>query len=169
MQRHSPGTLNEAVNEEVSSVNPSGSPPPAPPPHVLTSGPPYPQTPPLLQGPSRQLPASPPAPCRQRCGSQGACTARPGCAPTPGCGTKRDQPPAPRACVRPRSSFPSLGRSAPFRRLRAAWLFQEWREAPLAAGLSCQTAGPATDVSLPAPTGRFRGPHARRPQETGTR
>lgn len=32
MQRHSPGTLNEAVNEEVSSVNPSGSPPPAPPP-----------------------------------------------------------------------------------------------------------------------------------------
>lgn len=99
IQRRSPGTLNEAVNEEVSSLKPSGRRPP----NVLTSGPPFSQTPPLLQGPSNWFPAASSAPCWQCCCSRGARTA------SPGCGTRHHQPPAPSACLWARSLFSSLG------------------------------------------------------------
>lgn len=89
IQRRSPGTLNEAVNEEVSSLKPSGRRPP----NVLTSGPPFSQTPPLLQGPSNWFPAASSAPCWQCCCSRGARTA------SPGYGTRHHQPPAPSACL----------------------------------------------------------------------
>lgn len=82
--------LNKAVNEEVSSLNPSHSRPP----HILTSGPHLFCRPLSCSvGGHSQLLASFPAPCWQCYCSQGTCAARPGCVPTAGYRTKRHQPP----------------------------------------------------------------------------